>query len=448
MKILFSPIGMTDPVHHKNLEEGSLLQICRKIEPDKIFLFYSKEVLALHHLDNRYILALEEVYQSLNKNLDVEIVERPDLVEVQIFDYFYKEFRIILDEIHRSFPKEELYVNISSGTPAMKNALFFLSAVSAYKILPIQVDTPVKQSNTDVVHYELDGYLEMIREFNRNKNDTNRAHSVEIENVNYEIKKEVLIHHLNKFDYSAAVDIADSIKEFLPGKTFHLIQAAFYRSNLDLKRMERQLEMAKDGFYMYKKNNMEVVEYLLYLDVLLKKHLWMEFMRGITPALFNLFRLILEVENEIDLSEYTKVGKGHVEYWDADKLGADQTGKEIRAVLDNAYDFGFETNQFVKSDHLTKLIQDERFCKNTTPVEVVEKLRKIERDVRNKVSHQIVSIDDKKLKEETGYAGNEIFDLMKTLVASTNITLDNNHWDSYRLMNEKIIRSLSVHSTD
>lgn len=442
MKILFSPIGMTDPVHHKNLEEGSLLQICRKIEPDKIFLFYSKEVVELHNLDNRYLLSLEEVYKSLNKELEVEIISRPELVEVQIFDYFYKDFRDILDNIHSSFPNDSLYVNISSGTPAMKNALFILSAVSKYKILPIQVDTPAKQSNTDVVKYDLEGHLDMIKDFNVDKSYINRAHLVKMDNLNYEIKKEILINHLNKFDYSAALDVAESIKEFLPNNTFHLINAAFYRSNLDLKRMNRHLEMARDSFYMYDKEYKIIIEYLLYLDILLKRNLLLEFIRGITPAIFHLFKLIVEIDNNINLSNYIKVDKEEVEYWSEEKLNSNKVGLGIIATLNKGYRFNFDFNSFVKSDHFAKLINDEKYCKSDKLVKIVNTLRKVELDVRNKAAHQIVSIDDKKLKEKTGYVGREIFDFMKEIVSYLNIKLSNNHWNSYLLMNEQIIASL------
>ena len=41
-KILFSPIGGTDPI--ANERDGSLLHMCRIYRPDKVFLFLSKEI--------------------------------------------------------------------------------------------------------------------------------------------------------------------------------------------------------------------------------------------------------------------------------------------------------------------------------------------------------------------------------------------------------------------
>ena len=52
--ILFSPVGGTDPISSSNLRDGSLLHICRWYKPDKVYLYMSKEILALHEKGNRY----------------------------------------------------------------------------------------------------------------------------------------------------------------------------------------------------------------------------------------------------------------------------------------------------------------------------------------------------------------------------------------------------------
>lgn len=45
--IIFSPVGGTDPISSSNLRDGSLLHICRWYKPDKVYLYMSKEILAL-----------------------------------------------------------------------------------------------------------------------------------------------------------------------------------------------------------------------------------------------------------------------------------------------------------------------------------------------------------------------------------------------------------------
>lgn len=79
MKILFSPIGMTDPISQNTLYEGSLLNICRFYEPDKTYLYMSKEVMELHKKDDRYVKCLKRVYSYLKKDFEYEIIDRSTL---------------------------------------------------------------------------------------------------------------------------------------------------------------------------------------------------------------------------------------------------------------------------------------------------------------------------------------------------------------------------------
>ena len=57
--ILFSPLGMTDPI--RNNHDGPLLQICRKYKPDVIYLFMSQEVCDIDSKDNRYELCIQKL---------------------------------------------------------------------------------------------------------------------------------------------------------------------------------------------------------------------------------------------------------------------------------------------------------------------------------------------------------------------------------------------------
>ncbi len=60
-KILFSPVGGTDPISENNLHDGSLLHICRCYKPDKVYLYMSKEILKHHEEDDRYLYCLRKL---------------------------------------------------------------------------------------------------------------------------------------------------------------------------------------------------------------------------------------------------------------------------------------------------------------------------------------------------------------------------------------------------
>lgn len=84
----------------------------------------------------------------LNKEFEIKIIRREDLVDVHHFDTFINEFDNILKEIIKD-DNEEILVNVSSGTPAMKSALQTLATISDKKLLPIQVSTPKKAYNEE-----------------------------------------------------------------------------------------------------------------------------------------------------------------------------------------------------------------------------------------------------------------------------------------------------------
>ena len=60
-KVLFSPVGGTDPISMNNMRDGSLLHICRYCKPDVVYLYISAEMLKFHKADNRYLYCLDKI---------------------------------------------------------------------------------------------------------------------------------------------------------------------------------------------------------------------------------------------------------------------------------------------------------------------------------------------------------------------------------------------------
>jgi len=442
MKVLFSPIGMTDPVSQRNLNEGSLLNICRFYEPDKIYLYMSKEVMEFHEKDDRYIKCLERVYKYLEKNFEYEIIDRSELKEVQIFDFFYKEYRDILYRIHEENPGAEILLNVSSGTPAMKSALFVLCALFNFPMTPVQVSTPEKKSNSESEENPLDDFLGLIDEIMTEPEVYGDRTEIAIkENLNFELSKDIIKNHLKKYNYSAAFEVAQMTREFLSEKSYYLIAAAFYRINLNRDGVEKNLKVVSDNFDYYETAQLKLVEYVLYLSVNVKRNMLLEFIRGISPVLDSLFKKAFELETRIDLDNYLTNKKGKVT-WNRKKLLSDDTGKKILDVLNSSYN-GFKFINTASSDNFLKLMESEEFgISERNITKRAEELRDIEREGRNKAAHQIVSIDDDFLKRETGYTSYEILNKITAFVEDIKLGVKKEHWNSYEIMNEKIIESL------
>ena len=58
-RILFSPIGSTDPI--KNCHDGACLHIVRHYQPERVLLFFTKEMGDTEQNDHRYTTAIKHV---------------------------------------------------------------------------------------------------------------------------------------------------------------------------------------------------------------------------------------------------------------------------------------------------------------------------------------------------------------------------------------------------
>ena len=150
-RILFSPVGGTDPMSLYNCRDGSLLHICRVYRPAKVYLYMSKEILDNQEKDNRYLYCLEQLAKLQDRECEYVVIERPDLTNVHEFDYFYNDFREIIGKIMNDMDSsDELLLNVSSGTPAMKSGLLVLQTLGEYPCKTIQVATPERKMNEHI----------------------------------------------------------------------------------------------------------------------------------------------------------------------------------------------------------------------------------------------------------------------------------------------------------
>ena len=197
--ILFSPIGKTDPI--TTYHDGSMLHICRKYKPEKVYLYISQEMLKFHYQDNRYCQCLEWLQEKEGFACEIHIIERPDLVDVQIFDTFYDDFETEVLKIQEDNPEATILFNVSSGTPAMKSALQFLAASSENEYIPVQVSTPQKGANRE--KYEFEDYpVDINWEMNEDNIEPfiDRCIESPTRTLNKRIKLEVIRKHIEAYD--------------------------------------------------------------------------------------------------------------------------------------------------------------------------------------------------------------------------------------------------------
>ena len=215
-RILFSPVGGTDPIKYQR--DGSLIHICRVYQPDVVYLYLSHEMLERSRQDDRYCYTIEQLGRKINHKFEIHLIEKEELVDAQKYDIFYRDFRNEIIKIEQKMEKEdELILNMASGTPAMKSALMVMATLAEYRFRVIQVSSPKKKSNEEFEERE-EYDVELNWEYdldNEEESFENRCEEVQCFNLMHLLKVETIKKHLQAYDYPAALSIAKEMEDDL-----------------------------------------------------------------------------------------------------------------------------------------------------------------------------------------------------------------------------------------
>lgn len=462
-KILFSPVGGTDPMPatrdengNRATTDGSLIHIARFYRPDKIILYMSKEIYENEEKDNRYTYCLRQLLDPQNeKEPDIKIISKENLSEVQDFNYFYKDFGELLAEIIQNKKEEDIiYLNISSGTPAMKSALVVLKHLWQADCELIQVATPARRMNN---RNRIDEYdPEVWWAANKDENAAragepfeNRCTEVKCSNL-LELQNEEIIKRLvRRCDYQAALVIAKTMKRrskrYLP-----LLEFAKKRLQLDFDGMNRAyLEFSPEEReicslpYEVKKKPHEKQIYLEYIQNLTIKYEtghYADFIRAISPMIEGIFLIILRDKFGIDIRRdfcYEDPGNNGKYCWDKAKLTRKTKPAEmINSILSKGRNFNY--NSPISSADLIRIIR--RISKkNRDDMKSLQHLRDVELKLRNEAAHQIVSVNEITIKNKTELTPTQIIKKMKQGLLYAGCVENKEDFKSLQNMNEKII---------
>ena len=442
-KILFSPVGGTDPISENNCHDGSLLHICRIYMPDEIILYMSQEIIKNQEKDNRYKRALNMLFEKQGREgVVIKEIKRPELSNVEKYDYFYNDFQDIIEEIRSHMDETDtLILNVSSGTPAMKSGLLIIQNYSERHAKVVQVITPERKMNehTHGDTYDLDRLWESDKD--NEEGAENRCVEISCPSLTRIKNEETIKKLILAYDYKAALVVADTLPEKATSDYYGLIQMAYFRTLLDAKHVNEMI--CQTGYNCLliqdyeKRNNFE---YALNCFLKYKKGLYSDFVLSLTPIIVNIFSLILKKQVGFDLEEYTSEKSSGQRHWDKNKL----KNTKYQTVLEDHYSSGRGFRyENVYSDNLNVLIQ--KLCGNDKSLTgKCRKIRWIEDKIRNVIAHQIVMVDEDDISNKTGgVTCQEIIRLIKSLFDYTDISIKDADWDSYEQLNEEIIRRMS-----
>ena len=420
-RILFSPVGSTDPISSQR--DGALLHIIREYRPDKVILFLSKEINRYENTDNRYSYCLNKLQEMIGKKIEFEWMIREDLVDVHLFDPILLDFKEILEDLCSSIEEEdELLLNISSGSPAMKSALQTLTAFTERPMIPIQVSSPNREVNT---HEDVKGDydVELQWELNLDNSDEtfeNRCAKSNITNLNTEIRRSIIQKHIEAYDYRAALDVANSVRDYISKDAISLIEAGSARLKLDKSNCEKNAKSVNYDIYPIKQgDHWNIFEYLMIMRIKLEKEEYADYIRSISPVFLKLLEMIIKKTQIVDLNSLIRFDKRSGSAW-------------VK-----------ETNKYVKSfDYIAIIDENGKGGIDLNIKNIIYKIRDIEESVRNRAAHNITCITDESIFNLEGKNSKEIFKMLCELARYAGIKITDEDLKTYDKLNDRIIELL------
>ncbi|MBS4457037.1 hypothetical protein [Tuanshanicoccus lijuaniae] len=169
--------------------------------------------------------------------------------------------------------------------------------------------------------------------------------------------------------------------------------------------------------------------YLQAMTIKLIRREYSDYLRGLTPLLVDVLRVLIEHDFLPTLSQYMEPVEKETEQgdklyrgiqWSKEKIEADDN--LIRRAWQKYYGDYFNYDHYVSSSHLIKLI--ETYSKNSQIIELTATIRQIEKYLRNLVAHEVVYVDEAFFQARIGYSPQQVHQLLIQLFNVAGMTDD------------------------
>ena len=189
----------------------------------------------------------------------------------------------------------------------------------------------------------------------------------------------------------------------LSSRAYGLLEAAKTRVELNWRAIPAEFK-EELGLSGSNGGRIDLSEYLLWLQMKQKRGDLADFLRGLTPGLFELLRIASEEKAGISLSVYCDKGR-----FCRDRMTADETGRELLGMME----WGGKSidRAFLISGHYATVLGNK--CANEDWWQTLSALRDTEEKARNLAAHTMTRVDEGWLKEEGLPSGREIMQLVK-----------------------------------
>ena len=390
MRILYTPVGDTDPI--RGCYDGGMLHIVRHYNPDMAILVLSKDMEQKEASDSRFSKALKHVKADLDIKLictGLEDVHRIDTLQPFV-DHFY--------EMLSEYPDAEILINLSSGTPQMKLIMSYLS-VEHDAGRGIQVDSPQGGSNRSEPAVNDDEDIEIVIEnnFDDQEDTENRCHEPQMGYIKRNNLKQSLHTLINSYKYKEAISLYEHYKKTftdeLDNDILALLEHGKLRLELEyklaLEKINRVGDLSlKSVFTDWKR--IKLHEFLMLMEVRLKQGQIEDFILKITPFMYELMLYYFSTTYHVKWDEFEK--------WTPGGPRTDMVSfKEKHPQLYSSWYAHTKTPQFneiqLSLNHMLHMLEDQP---NVNPLllKQLNDIRHIERKIRNKIAHEVVVLTE------------------------------------------------------
>lgn len=455
MRILFTPVGDTDPV--RGYHDGGMLHILRHYAPvDRIFVFLTKEMEDKEAESGCYTKGIQKVAPQCK----IEFI-RSGITEPHIYERL-TVLQDVFQEKYEQYPNEEWLLNLSSGTPQMKSVMSLIG-LDHPQVKAIQVFSPAKGSNNKSHPEKTPEMLEMLYHFNDDDDpsSSNRCNEPELSLLKKHSVKMQIISLVNNYEYEGALQLLKQNRSLFSDISEKLLKHAVHRRNLMWRDANKIISSYKGNPLISKAGDFE--EFFRVMELRQRKKQLYEFIVKTTPICTKLatdYAISLEQRTLFDLNACSEIRRdedGDVRY----VLKREKIGRYNNTLLEHLNHKYKRSGGFKDSDlsisnmaYICEWIINSGISSNGRDIEIKKifvRLSIVSENIRNKVAHKIVMNlteniirEWSKGKERSGIAdaGLDSRDILNYLHRASDLIRGQKfQWD-YGELNNSIIDSL------
>lgn len=441
--VLFSPIGRTDPCRQQKngtMRDGAMLHIIRYYHPETVALFMTREMMQYHRKDDRYRKAIHAVCPDL-RDENIRIIDHGEIVDANKFESFDQHFRKELEKLHKEYPNHEILANITSGTPQMEASLYVLAVTLPFPIKLVQDNAPFKSNWVDRFG-PVEEALTRLAESELSTPELNRSVEVKPQNLIRTMQQENIKALLKSYDYQAVYAVLDNAPELFSDRVVNLRKAAACRLRLETQKGYDFARKVGRGntFALHGQGELEeIYEYLLTLDILLKRGAYGDYARAVSPAITAVMEPVTSRCLGYPVHDLCKLDEKGVWRIQPDLVKA--KNEALYQYLMHSYKNNFHPTP-LSADNLLNIL---RYYKEQVDpgffLYDFEDLREFESNIRNLAAHTIVAITEEKIIQNCGRPPRDYLTLLRGQL--DRLCAARLPWNDYDQMNQAIITELN-----